>query len=165
MPLTVSQRDSFVGRGLEKASLSHPLLRWIVQRERVRMTSEPVWLFVTIWLVKDRLELSCGRGLDRKMFCELVQPDLIPVTADDKPGGADIQLYDRGFRFTPYLVAVNYRGLTVCPRCCDENTLDERGFIHDVVKIYFWGVRVTTMRIGPINRNVESDTALERTDA
>lgn len=56
------------------------------------------------------------------MFCELVQPDLIHVTADDMPGGADIQLHDRGFRFTPYLVAVNYRGLTVCPKCCDENT-------------------------------------------
>ena len=130
------------------------------------MTSEAVWLSDTIWLVKDRFELSSGRVLERKMFCELVTNDLIHVTADDMPRGADIVVHERGFRFTPYHVLVNHRGLTVRLRCHDENMLDEHGFIHDLVKMYFWGVRVATMRIGPINRNAEqSNTALERTGA
>lgn len=156
-------RGTWTGEG---DLVPRPLLRWIVRRERLRVTTEPVWLSDSIWLVKDRFELSSGRGLDRKMFCELVRPDLIHVTADGMPGGAYIQVYDRGFRFMPYLVVVNNRGLSVCLRCRDENTLDERGFIHDLVKMYFWGVRVATMRIGPINRNAErSGAALERTGA
>ena len=98
------------------------------------------------------------------MFCELVTPDRIHVTADDMPRGADIQLHNRGFCFTPYHVLVKHRGLTVCLRCHDENTLDEHGFIHDLVKMYFCGVRVATMCIGPIKRNAERpNTALERT--
>jgi hypothetical protein len=118
----------------------HPLLRWLVRRERVRMTSEPVWLSETIWLVKDRFELSSGRVLDRKMFCELVAADRIHVTADDMPSGADIELHDGGFRFTPYHVLVNHRGLTVRLRCHDENTVDEDGS-STIVKMYFCGVR------------------------
>jgi len=146
--------------------IAHPLLRCLVRRERVRMTSEAVWLSDTMWLVKERFECSSGRVLDRKMFCELVTPDLIHVTADDMPGGADIQLHDLGFRFTPYRVLVNYRGLSVRLRCHDENTIDEHGFVHDCVKMYFCGVRVATMRIGPINRNAErSNTALEEPGA
>jgi hypothetical protein len=132
----------------------HPLLRLLVRRERIRMTSEPVWLSETIWLVKDRFEFSSGRVLDRKMFCELASPDRIHVTADDMPGGADIELHDRGFRFTPYRVLASYGGLTVRLRCHDENTLDEHGCIHDLVTMYCCGVRVATMRIGPIDRNV-----------
>ena len=78
----------------------------------------------------------------------------------------DIQLHDRGFRFTPHDVLVNRRGLPVRLRCHDENTLDEHGFIHDLVKMYFCGVLLATMRIGPINRNAERlNTAPDGTGA
>jgi hypothetical protein len=119
------------------------------------MTSEAVWLTDTIWLVKDRFELSSNRVLDRTMFCQLVTSDRIHVTADDMPGGADIELHDRGFRFTPYDVLVDQRGLTLRLRCHDEDTLDEHGFIHDLVTMYVRGVRVATIRSGPITREAE----------
>jgi hypothetical protein len=135
--------------------IPHPLLRWIARRERVRMSSEAVWLSETIWLVKDHFEFSSGRVLDRAMFCQLETSDRIHVTADDMPGGADIELSDQGFRFTPYIVLVDYHGFTVRLRCLDENVLDEHGCVHGVIKMYFCGVRVATMRLGPINRNVQ----------
>src|SRR5579862_4321944 len=133
--------------------LPHPLFRWFAPRERVHMTSEPIWLSDTIWLIKDHFEFSSGRVVDRQMFCELVAPGRIHVTADDMPLGADIQLHDRGFRFTPYYVLVTHRGLTLRLRCRDDNLLDAEGHIHDLLRFSFHGFCVATMRIGPISRN------------
>ena len=133
----------------------HPLLRWLIPRERLRFYSEAVWLSETIWLVKDRMEFASGRVIERKMFAELVAPDRIHVTADDIPLGADILLHAKGFRFTPYYVLAAPRdgGRVHRLRCLDECLLDEAGFVHDTIRMYYCGVRVATMRIGPIARN------------
>jgi hypothetical protein len=45
------------------------------------MTSEPLWVSNTVWVVKDRCELASGRIIERKMFAELTAPDRIHVTA------------------------------------------------------------------------------------
>lgn len=87
------------------------------------------------------------------MFAELIAPDRIYVTADDMPLGADILLYENGFRFTPYDALVNYQGSVYRLRCLDECSIDVNGFLHDTIKMYFWGLPVGTMHLGPINRN------------
>jgi len=66
-----------------------------VPAENIRHRSETVWFSETIWIVKDRFELSSGRVVERKMFAELVAPDRIHVTGDDMPLGADIILRER----------------------------------------------------------------------
>ncbi len=133
------------------------------------MSSEPRWLSETVWLVCDRLELSSGRVIERKMFAEIVVPDRnrIHGTADDMPFGADILLHESGFRFTPYYALVRLGGFTFRVRCIDENTIDRDGFIHDLVRMYFYGFPVATMRISPITRRVSepSNDGLERTRA
>lgn len=86
------------------------------------------------------------------MFCELVAPDRVHVTADDMPRGADIMLSELGFRFTPYDALVDYRGFRFRVRCLDENAIDEQGFVHGRIKMCFLGLPVVTMRIGPIHR-------------
>jgi predicted DCC family thiol-disulfide oxidoreductase YuxK len=132
----------------------HPLLRWFAPIQRLRMTSEPVWLSDSIWVVKDRFESSSGRVMERKMFAELTAPDRIHVTADDMPLGADILLHESGFRFTPYYAVVRHRGFTFRVRCLDENTIDHEGFIYDLVRMHLYGFPVATMRIGPVTRHV-----------
>ena len=122
-------------------------------RERIRFWSEAIWLSERIWIVKDRFELPSGRVVERRMFAELVASDRIHVTADDMPGGADILLPERGFRFTPYYALVPYGGRLYRLRCLDECCLDEAGFLHDTVRMYFWGLPVATMRLGPIALN------------
>lgn len=145
-------RGVWIGEG---ELIPNPLLRWLVPRERLRFSSEPVWLSETIWLVKDRIEFASGRVIERKMFAELVAPDRIHVTADDMPLGADILLHAKGFRFTPYhaLGANRDGGRVHRLRCLDECQLDDAGFVHDSIRMYYWGVPVATMRIGPIARN------------
>jgi hypothetical protein len=128
-------------------------LRWFAPCERINFSSEAIWLSETVWLVKDRMEFSSGRILERRMFSEIVAPDRLHVTADDMPGGADILLHEHGFRFTPYWVIATHRGVTVRLRGFDECTLDEDGFVHDTVRMYFCGLPVVVMKLGPIRRH------------
>ena len=163
MVTPLQPKEFFRGLWTGEGELSpHPLLRWLIPRERFRFYSEPIRLSETIWLVKDRMEFASGRVLARKMFSELVAPDRLHVTADDMPLGADILLHSKGFRFTPYyiLVAARDGGRVHRLRCLDECLLDEAGFLHDTIRMYYCGVPVATMRIGPIGRNGDPlDTA------
>ena len=128
-------------------------IRWFCPRENIQFSSEAVWLTDTIWVVNDRFEFSSGRVLERKMFSELIEPDRIHVTADDMPFGADICLTENGFTFTPYRLLAEYRGFTVQLRCLDECNVDGEGRVHDRLRMYWHGVCVGELRLGPINRN------------
>jgi hypothetical protein len=128
-------------------------LRWCCPNERVRHSSEAVWLTSTVWIVKDHFEFSSGRLVEGKMFCELIAPDRIHITADHMPLGADINLTETGFSFTPYRVLASYRGFTFQFRCFDECTVDVDGRVHDRIRIYWHSIPVGEMRLGPINRS------------
>ena len=68
------------------------LLKWFVPRQRFYFSCQTHWLTETIWLVKEQYKFSDGRVMERKMFCELVEPRRIHVTADDMPSRARIVL-------------------------------------------------------------------------
>jgi hypothetical protein len=148
-------REFFRGcwRG-EGQLVPHPLLRPFQRRERILFCSEAQWLSDTFWLVRDRMEFSSGWIYERKMFAELIAPDRIHVTADDMPLGADILLHERGFRFTPYHAWGSFQGRIYRMRFHDECVLGEDGRIHDTIRMYYFGLPVATMLIGPIDRNV-----------
>jgi hypothetical protein len=128
-------------------------IRWFCPRERVAFSSRAVWLSPTIWLVHDRFEFSSGRVVEGTMFSELRAPDRIHVTADHMPQGADIHLTESGFRFTPYRVAVAYRGIVFQLRLLDECRVDRDGFVHDRIRRYWRHLPVGELRIGPICRD------------
>ena len=156
MVTPLQPRDFFRGvwRG-EGELIPNPLLRLFIPRERFQFSSEAKWLSETIWVVEDRFAFASGRVLRRKMFAELVAADRIHVTADDMPLGADILLNETGFRFTPdYALRAPRVGARVYQlRCWDECRLDAEGFIHDTIKMRYWGFPIATMRMGPIDRN------------
>jgi hypothetical protein len=125
----------------------HPLLRWVVPKERIRFSSRSIWLSDTFWVVKERFEFSGGPGVSRTMFVEIVGPDRLHVTADDTPLGADIILHEKGFRFTPYHILSFYKGRKWRLRCLDENVIDESGAIHDTIRMFLFGFPVATIRL------------------
>ena len=156
MVTPLQPRDFFRGVWTGEGELvPHSILRWFVSTERIRFSSEATWLSETVWMVKDRFELSSGRVMERKMFAELTAPDRIHVTADDMPLGADILLSEGGFRFTPYYFLVFHMGRMYRLRCKDECRIDASGFVHDTIKMYFWGFPVATMHLGPIDRGAQ----------
>ena len=139
--------------------IAHPLLRWLVPEERINLSSEACWLSETTWIVKDHFEFSSGRIIDRKMFAELIAPDRVHVTADDMPLGADIFLYEDGFRFTPYLALATYKGRIYRVRCKDKCRVDADGYVWDEISMYFCGLLVARMELGPIDRGAGNWTS------
>ena len=134
------------------------LVRWLYPRQEVHYFCEAQWLTETIWVVPERAEFSSGAVIERKMFCELVTPDRIHVTADDMPLGADIHLHENGFRFTPYYTWSGLGGgRKWLLRLHDENVLGPDGRIHDTIHMYYHKIRVATMRlVFTVDRNESS---------
>ena len=84
--------------------IPHPLIAWLVPKERIHLQSHTICLTDKSWIVEKTFEFSSGRFIERKMFVEIVSADRLHVTADDMPSGANISLHERGFRFTPYYI-------------------------------------------------------------
>jgi len=116
-------------------------------RQDVRYFCEAQWLTDRVWIVPERVEFSSGAVIERRMFCELVAPDRIHVTADDMPLGADIHLQESGFRFTPYYAWSGLGRRKWLVRCRDENVLDDEGRIHGTICMYRAKIRIATMRL------------------
>ncbi len=146
-------REFFRGVWIGSGELVPPwFVRWFVPKQRVSFSTESIPITDTVWIVKDHFEFASGESINRQMFAELVAPDRIHVTADDMPLGADIALTDRGFKFTKYRLLASYRGRTYEMRVTDECHLDSSGFLHDLIQMYFWGVRVAVLHLGPVGR-------------
>jgi len=148
MVTPLQPKEFFTGIWKGEGELSpHPLLRWVVPKERIRFLSQPIWLSDVVWVAKERLEFSSGDVILRTMFVEIVGSDRLHVTADDMPLGADIILHEKGFRFTPYYIWPCYRGRRWRLKCIDESLIDENGAIHDTIKMFFFGFPVATMAL------------------
>jgi hypothetical protein len=149
MKLTPLQPKEFftgIWKG-EGELVPHPLIRWMMPKEHVRFSGQPIWLSNTVWMVKERFEFSSGDVIARTMFVEIVGSDRLHVTGDDMPLGADIILHKNGFRFTPYYIWSRYKGRRWRLKCIDKNLIDESGTIHDTIKMFFFGFPVVTMRL------------------
>ena len=130
--------------------IPHFLLRWLLPREKISFSSEMVWLTDTIWIVEDYFEFSIRGVLERKMFAELTAPDRLHLTADDLPLGADVLLHEQGFTFAPYFLFAKNRGKVYRLRCHDECSINEKGYLHKTIRMYYRGFPVATIRLGPI---------------
>lgn len=80
------------------------------------------------------------------------------MTCDDIPGGADILLEGRGFKFTPFRFRSSFGGGHVSVRCIDEAQLDEHGVLHDKVRMYIAGIPLATLTMAiAIDRSLSVD--------
>lgn len=125
----------------------HPLwfIRWLFPEEDIRFESRATWLSETAWAVKEEFVFSGGEMIQRTMYAEMTDQRHVRITADDMPGGAEILLHSRGFRFTPYYIVARYKGFRWKLRCLDENAIDCYGVIHDRLKMSLFGIPVCTM--------------------
>jgi hypothetical protein len=123
----------------------HSILRLYARDQAVEYRGTTAWLSESLWMATEEFRLSQARPMARTTFIQIVEPGRLHMTCDDMPGGADIFLHDRGFRFTPYLFRSPVAGGHMLVRCIDEARLDEVGVLHDKIKMYFAGVHLATM--------------------
>jgi hypothetical membrane protein len=126
-------------------------LTFAVTREQVSVSDE-------LWIVEDRAIFAGGHVESRRMFCELVDPTLIRVTADELPDGTTVHLDERGFRIAPYRAHVRVGPLRIPLRCRDESVVEADGTLMNTVTGHLFGFPVVRL----IARARASD--LETTD-
>ena len=116
---------------------------------RFHFRSECEFLSDDEWIVHDTIEFEGGESWPRSMHAKLVAPDRIESTADDMPGGTELQLEESGFRFRPYVLKVPLGPVRIRVRCHDRCWLDDEGVLHDEIDIRFMGAPVGrfTMRL------------------
>ena len=107
-----------------------------------RFRSECEFLSDDEWIVRDTTEFEDGAKSVRTMHAELVAADRIKTTADDMPGGTELRLEERGFRFRPYVLKVPLGPIRIRVRCRDRCWLDGDGVLHDEIEMRFMGAPV-----------------------
>ena len=141
-------RDFFSGVWVGEGELRPARwLRWLLPTERVRAVSRPRWTSDRSWQVAERFEFSRSPAIEREMAVEIVGPDRLRVTAADMPGGAEIELFEHGFRFTPYLVEATRFGLKWRLRCRDDSRIRSDRLIENLIHMSWLGVPVMTMDV------------------
>ena len=123
----------------------HSILRLLVPDQSIQYTGRTSWLTDDLWMATEEFRLSRAGSTYRTTFLRIVEPGLLHMTCDDVPGGADILLHERGFRFTPYLFRTPVAGRHMFVRCIDEASLDDQGVLHDTIKMHYAGIYLATM--------------------
>jgi hypothetical protein len=121
------------------------LLRLFVPDQSVEYEGRTTWLTDSLWMATERFALSHAGSSSRITFIRILEPGRLHMTSDDVPGGADILLDAKGFRFTPYLFRSPVGRGHMVVRCLDEARLDERGILHDTIRMYYAGMHLATM--------------------
>jgi hypothetical protein len=144
----VDPRRLFSGTWRGEGELTpHGLARIVLRREAVRITGTGEWLSDSVWRVSERFEMSSGWAFERRMFMELVAPDLVRATADDMPLGANVRLTADGFRFERFRSWLSYRGVRLRLSCQSEAVLGGDGILRGSVRLSLLRVPVVEMRL------------------
>jgi hypothetical protein len=141
-------RDFFTGvwTGMGEFCL-HSVLRLFVPNQAVRYQGQTTWLSDTLWKATERFTLSQEGSIHRTTYIQIIEDDRLHMTCDDIPGGADIILHEKGFRFTPYLFRSPFAGKHITVKCLDEAILDEQGELHDQIKMYYGGIQLASLNL------------------
>jgi hypothetical protein len=145
--LTPLRPREFFGRPWSGAGEFVParLLRVPRSRRRFRFRSECEFVSDEEWIVRDTTEFDSGETVERTMRASFFPPARIETEADDMPGGGELRLEERGFRFRPYVLKVPVGRMRLRMRCRDRCWLDQADVLHDEIRMRFLGIPVGTI--------------------
>jgi hypothetical protein len=139
-------RQFFTGMWSGKGELRpRSVLAWVMGVQGVAYQGRTTWLSETVWMAEELFTLSRTGPVTRTTFLRIVAPDRLHMTCDDVPGGAEILLRTDGFHFSPYLFRSAIAGGHLTVRCLDQARLDERGVLHDEIRMYYSGIQLATL--------------------
>jgi hypothetical protein len=148
MVTPLQTRDFFTGLWIGTGEFRlHSVLRLFVPNQVVSYQGQTTWLSDTLWKATEEFTLSHEGSRNRITYIQIIEDDRLHMTCDDIPGGADIILHERGFRFTPYLFRSPFAGKHITVKCLDEAILDEQGVLHDHIKMYYGGIHLASMNM------------------
>jgi hypothetical protein len=135
---------SWVGDG---EIVGWPYLFWRHFPRRLTLRREATFLTDEVWYFDDCARVEDGTVVhERRVFCVLVAPDRVHVTADPLLDGTEILLEEDGYRILPYRMAIPvgpvHFGVTVRDRATVED-----GTLVNRLKIRWFGLPVARVEL------------------
>jgi hypothetical protein len=128
-----------------------PALLWRRFPLRFRCRREATWLSDDVWYYDDQVVMGDGRVETRRRFCQFVAPDLVHVTADDMPDGAEMALGENGFRIAPFWWVVPIGPVRWPLRCREQSRMESDGTFVETFHLRSFGLPAgrMTFRVRP----------------
>ena len=83
----------------------------------------------------------------RTMFIQQTAENRYHVTADDMPLGSEVEVSDRGYRYTPYFSWSRLRGRLWFVRVREEGEFLEDGRMQGLIRVSWHGIPVASNRL------------------
>jgi hypothetical protein len=145
-PSPLQPREFFSGTWIGEGELRFVgLAGWLRRPERFRYQTRVRWITQARSEYTDVFEFESGRELDIPFVSEIIDDRRLHVVSPDMPGGADIQLSEDGYTYSPYVALAHVGPLRVHLHCTDVNLIDREGLIHDRVEMRWLGLRVAIL--------------------
>jgi hypothetical protein len=149
VPATPMRPSEFFGTGWagEGELVPWPYFAWRRFPQRVRVERTATFLSDEAWYFDDRAWASDGTLVtDRRVYCMLVAPDRVRVTADELLDGAEILLEEEGYRIAPYRVAVPVGPVHFGVTVRDTSTVKD-GTLVNRMRVSWFGLPVARVEL------------------
>ena len=124
-----------------------PYFVWRRWPQRFRALRETTFVTDEFWYFDDRAWLPDGTLLEqRRLFCMLVEPNRVTVTADPLLDGTEILLEENGYRIVPYRVAVPVGPVHFGVTVRDSAKMDN-GTLVNVMRVSWFGLPVARIEV------------------
>jgi hypothetical protein len=145
-PSPTQPRDFFSGTWTGRGELRFVgLAGWLVRPDTFRYRTQVRWISPVRSEYTDVLEFESGRRLETPFVSEIIGERMLHVASPDMPGGANVQLSDDGYTYTPYVIFARVGPLKLRLRCTDSNVIDRQGLIHDRVEMRWLGLHIANL--------------------
>jgi Protein of unknown function (DUF998) len=117
-----------------------PALLWRRFPARFAYRREVTWLTDELWLVEDTASFARGWTVRRRLWCELVAPATLEVTAGDLPDGARAAIEEDGYAVEPCRLALPLGPLQPVATCRERARAIGGGTLRGVMELRWLGV-------------------------
>jgi Protein of unknown function (DUF998) len=122
-----------------------PTFLWRRFPQRFRYRREVTWVTDELWLVEDEAAFERGWVTRRRLYCAVVAPAVLHVTAADLPDGGEAEIEEDGYTVAPCRLAVPFGPVQLLTRCSERAGVEDEQTLRGTMELRWLGVPAATL--------------------
>jgi hypothetical protein len=144
----LNPREFFTGKWIGNGKFQfHSIFHWLIPDQSIEYIGKTQWINDELWISFEEFKLSKSGTTNRTTYIQRTGQKSLHTTCDDIIGGADINLREDGFSFTPYLFRSPMGKKFIIVKCIDNAKIATNGILHDQIKMYYANLHLATMNM------------------